>query len=89
MARIPAPKAVEETEEFVHVRFRDPDQFDQIRTPEWADTVSDAISKGSKVRMGQRKDGTDWVVQAVLIPTGRGKAKARELAERIIRKIEA
>ena len=87
MANLPSPSAVETEGEYVHVRFRDPDQFDQIRTPEWADRVSDSVSKGSEVRMGRR--GDDWVVQSVLVDKHVGETKAREQAEEILRKIEA
>jgi hypothetical protein len=83
----PSVKMVDTEGEFRHVRFRDPDDFEEIRTPDWASNVSDSVSKNSEVRMG--KTGDDWKVQSVLIRKRSGdEEKARELAERIIRKIE-
>ena len=28
---------VDQTDDYYHVRFRDPDEFDEIRTPDWAE----------------------------------------------------
>ena len=89
MARIPDLKSITTEDEYIHVRYRDPDQFDQIRTPDWADRVSDSVSKGSEVRMGKREDTDDWVVQSVLIKKNVGEEKAREQADKIIREIES
>ncbi len=85
---VPEPQAVETEDEYVHVRYRDPDDFDTIRTPDWADRVSDSVSEDSEVRTGKRKDGDDWEVQSVLISKNVGEEKAREQADEIIRKIE-
>ncbi len=89
MATVPDPQSVTSEDEYIHVRYRDPDQFDTIRTPDWADEVSDSVSEGSEVRMGQRADSDDWMVQAVLIKKNVGEEKAREQADKIIRKIES
>lgn len=89
MPRIPASKAIEAGDEYFHVRYRDPDQFDQIRTPDWADRVSDSVSEGSEVRMGEREDSDDWVVQSVLIKKNAGESKAHEQADKIIEEIES
>ena len=89
MAPIPDPVSVTTEDEYVHVRYRDPDEFDTIRTPDWADRVSDSVSTGSEVRMGQRKDSDEWVVQSVLIEKPVGDATAREQADDIISKIES
>ncbi|WP_123619921.1 hypothetical protein [Halorubrum sp. CSM-61] len=88
MSRIPESEAVEEGDEYYHVRYRDPDRFDEIRTPDWADRVSGSVSEGSEVRMGKREDDDDWVVQSVLIKKNAGETKAREQADEIIEKIE-
>lgn len=81
--------AVDETPTFFRVRMRQPRRFVTHRVPAWAMTVSESISKGSKVTMGQRKDGT-WAVQSVMIRKGAGKTKrtAKSLAIRIRNKIE-
>lgn len=89
MPQIPEPTSTTKEDEYIHVQYRDPDQFDTIRTPEWADRVSDSVSEGSEVRMGKQKDADDWVVQSVLIKKNVGVEKSREQADKIIRKIES
>jgi hypothetical protein len=88
MAQTPEPKAVETEDEYIHVRYRDPDDFDTIRTPDWADNASDSVSEGSEVRTGKREDSDDWEVQSVLIKKSVGEEKAREQADDIVEKIE-
>ena len=88
MSRIPSVKGVELEGDYYHVRFRDPGDFSEIRTPEWATTAARDVSEGSKVRMGHRKDSDSWADQSVLVAKSVGKTKAREQAEKIIRKIE-
>jgi len=80
-------QATETTDEFVHVRFRDPDEFDTIRTPDWARNVAESVSEGSEVRMGKRKGSDDWEVQSVLIEKHVGEDEAREQATKIVEKI--
>ncbi len=89
MAQLPDAQSVETEDEYVHVRYRDPDDFETIRTPDWADRVSDSVSEGSEVRTGKRPGGDDWAVQSVLIRKDVGEEKAREQADEILRKIEA
>jgi len=89
MASAPEPKAVETEDEYIHVRYRDPDEFETIRTPEWTDDASDSVSEGSEVRTGKREDGDDWAVQSVLIERHVGEETAREQADEILRKIES
>jgi hypothetical protein len=88
MAQLPSVKEVETEDQYVHVRYRDPDEFDAIRTPDWADEVSDSVSDGSEVRMGKRSGSDDWVVQSVLIDKHVGEETAREQADEILQKIE-
>lgn len=59
-------EAVEESDDYYHVRFSDPDEFEEIRTPDWADDPAGSVVPGSEVRMGRSDD--DWLVQSVLIP---------------------
>lgn len=89
MSQIPEPESVETEDEYIHVRYRDPDKFEEIRTPDWADRASDSVSEGSEVRTGKREDSDDWEVQSVLIKKNVGEEKAREQADEIIRKIES
>lgn len=88
MARLPAPKSVTKEGEYYHVRFRDPDEFAEIRTPEWATTAAQDVSAGSKVRMGRRSRGDDWAVQSVLIDKHVGRSKAETQAKRVLEKLE-
>lgn len=82
-------KSVEPEGEYYHVRFRDPDNFDTIRTPDWAENPAESVSEGAEVRMGQEKDSDDWDVQSVLIKKSAGdEDKAREQAKEIAEKIE-
>ena len=90
MAQQPSVQTVEEGDEYYHVRFRDPDEFDEIRTPDWARDPAESVVEGSEVRTGHEKDGDDWEVQSVLIPmdaVGDGD-EAAELARQIVEKIE-
>ena len=74
---------------YYHVRFNEPEMFEMIRTPDWADRVSDSVSRGSEVRMGKLKDEDNWLVQSVLIEKHVGREKARDQAEKIVEKIES
>lgn len=88
MSEIPTPETIEQGDEYIHVRYRDPDDFEKIRTPDWADEVSDSVVEGSEVRMGQFEASDDWEPQAVLVPEGTDEETAREQADEILRKIE-
>lgn len=88
MANLPSPTSVTLEGEYYHVRFRDPDDFEEIRTPEWARKAATSISAGSRVRMGRREGSDDWEVQSVLVSANVGESKARQQGERIIEKIE-
>ncbi|WP_276255486.1 hypothetical protein [Halomontanus rarus] len=80
---------VETEDEYIHVRFRDPDQFDEIRTPDWAEDPAHSVSEGSEVRMGQEEGSDDWQVESVLIKKSVGEDKAEDQAEEIVEKIES
>ncbi|MCH7661595.1 MAG: hypothetical protein IH933_13800 [Euryarchaeota archaeon] len=88
MAEIPDIQAVETAEEYIHVRFRDPDEFEEIRTPDWAAEVAQSVSDGSEVRTGDMGND-DWQVQSVLIQKNAGEEKAKEQAREITEKIES
>jgi len=36
---------VDQSENYYHVRYRDPDDFDEIRTPDWAENVANSLSR--------------------------------------------
>jgi hypothetical protein len=89
MAQTPDASVVEESEDFLHVRFRDPDKFDTIRTPDWAANAAGSVEEGAEVRTGKREDSDDWLVQSVLIPNDADEQAARDNAEEIVAKIES
>lgn len=86
-----SPNDVEKSDDYYHVRFRDPDQFDDIRTPDWAESPADSVASGSEVRTGHEDDGDDWKIQSVLIPTDAADDEdhAADLAADIDSKIES
>ncbi|WP_129114297.1 hypothetical protein [Halegenticoccus tardaugens] len=90
MADIPDVQMVDEEDEYIHVRFRDPDRFDTIRTPDWAANVANSVSEGSEVRTGKKEDGDEWQVESVLIrKENADEDEAREQAKQIVEKIES
>ncbi|WP_313695569.1 hypothetical protein [Halorarum halobium] len=91
MSESPSARAIERTDDYYHVRFRDPDEFDAIRTPDWAEEPAGSVVEGSEVRTGHPEEGDDWVVQAVLVPTDgvQDDDEARERAEEIVEKIRS
>lgn len=89
MADAPAVEDVETEGEYVHVRFRDPDRYDEIRTPDWAENPAESVSEGAEVRTGRIEGEDDWEVQSILIDKHVGEEKAREQAEEIVGKIES
>lgn len=89
MADVPSVKGVELEDRYYHVRFNDPDKYENIRTPDWADRVSDSVSEGSEVRMGQLEGSDDWEVQSVLIRKQAGEDKAVEQAKKIVEKMSS
>ena len=88
MSTVPKPKLVELEGEYYHVRFRDPEEFSEIRTPAWAERAAGDVSPGSKVRTGHRTGSDEWGVQSVLIPQEQGKSRARSQAKQIVEKLE-
>jgi len=82
-------QSVDTEDDYIHVRFRDPDQYETIRTPEWAKQPAESVSESAEVRTGKREDGDDWEVQSVLIEKHVGEEKAREQAKAIVDKIES
>lgn len=89
MADTPDIEMVDTEDEYIHVRFRDPDRYDDIRTPDWADNPAESVSEGSEVRTGKLEGEDDWEVTSVLIKKSVGEEKAREQAREIVEKIES
>lgn len=88
-----APSIAETTDGYYHVRFKDPDEFDTIRTPDWAENAASSVVDGAEVRTGHREGGdeSDWEIQSVLVPTDKASDEndAVALAEQIVEKIES
>lgn len=89
MAETPEINAVETEDDYIHVQFRDPDRFDEIRTPDWAENAAQSVSDGAKVRTGKLEDSDNWLVETVLLAKSVGEDKAREQAAEIVEKIES
>jgi hypothetical protein len=89
MSETPEGEIVEETDDYVHVRFRDPDDFETIRTPDWAENAASDVAEGAEVRTGKLEDGDNWLVESVLIPAGTDHDEAETRAEEIVGKIES
>jgi len=80
-------QSVDTEGDYIHVRFRDPDQYETIRTPDWAKQPAELVSQNAEVRTGKREDSDDWEVQSVLIENHVGEENAREQAKQIVDKI--
>lgn len=89
MADTPDVEMVETEDDYIHVRFRDPDRYDEIRTPDWAEEPAESVSEGSEVRTGKLEGEDDWEVTSVLIKKSVGEEKAEEQAREIVEKIES
>ncbi len=89
MADTPDVNTVETDDDYIHVRFRDPDRYDEIRTPDWAERPAESVSEGSEVRTGKVEGEDDWEVTSVLIDKHVGEDKAEEQAKEIVDKIES
>ena len=86
---MPEIQSVETEDDYIHVRFRDPDQYETIRTPDWAKEPAESVSEGAEVRTGEKDDSDDWEVQSVLIKKTVGEDKAKEQAKEIVEKIQS
>lgn len=82
-------QSIETEDEYIYVRFRDPDNYETIRTPDWANEPAESVSEGAEVRTGQTEDSDDWEVQSVLIKKNVGEEKAKEQAKEIVDKIQS
>lgn len=87
------PRVTEVTDEYYHVRYADPDEFDSIRTPDWAEKPASSVTEGAEVRTGHEAGGeeSDWRIQRILIPTDSAENQndATSLAADIVEKIES
>lgn len=84
-------QSVDQSENYYHVRYRDPDEFDEIRTPDWAENVANSVVEGSEVRTGDEHGNEDWTIQSVLVPVDAvvDEAEARDTADEILDKMES
>jgi hypothetical protein len=89
MAETPEINTVESEDDYIHVRFREPNRFGEIRTPDWAANAAQSVSDGAKVRTGKLEDSDSWMVETVLLAKSVGEDKAKEQAAEIVEKIES
>jgi len=89
MANTPDINKVETEDDYIHVRFRDPDRYEEIRTPDWAEQPARSVSAGSEVRTGRLEGEDDWEVTGVLIDKHVDEDTAKEEAREIVDKIES
>ena len=84
------PETVDVGEDYYHVRYRGPDQFDEIRTPDWAENPAGSVVEGAEVRTGDEHGDEDWTVQSVLTPVDEvtDKDATADRADRIPEKLE-
>lgn len=87
MAPVPREPTVESDGTAVHVRYRDPAEFDTVCTPEWAEKAADSVVDGSELRVGKRADGDDWVPLSVCIPEPVDPEQAKLRADEILQRI--
>ena len=88
MTETPDIDTVETADDYTHVRFRDPDRLDEIRTPDWVANAARSVSDGAEVRTGRVEASNDWQVEAVLVEKHVGEDKATEQAREIVETIE-
>jgi hypothetical protein len=88
MSETPTISAVEVGEDYVHVRYRDPEEFDEVRTPDWTQDAASSVVEGSEVRTGDR-GGDDRLVQSVLVPREvvANEDEARDVADEIVARV--
>ncbi|MFC6838189.1 hypothetical protein [Halomarina ordinaria] len=85
----PTVEGTERGDDYYHVRFRDPDEFDEIRTPDWAGNAAGSVVDGSEVRTGRESGDDDWELQSVLVPVDavddedEATARARDIVDDI------
>lgn len=91
MADVPSVEDVDQGDDYYHVRYRDPDEFDEIRTPDWAENAAGSVAEGSEVRTGHHEDGDDWSIQSVLVPVDAvdDEDEAEDRAGEIVEKIDS
>jgi len=84
-------ETVEKGEDYYHVRYRDPDEFDEIRTPDWAEAPAGSVVEGAAVRTGDEHANENWTVQSVLVPVDRvtDQNEAVTQSDRILEKLES
>lgn len=87
---MPSVQSVDKGDDYYHVRYRDPDEFSDIRTPDWAAKAAGSVVDGSEVRMGDEEGNDDWEIQSVLIPVDDiDEDEARSKADEVVEKINS
>jgi hypothetical protein len=86
MAESPQIESVEQGDEYYHVRYRDPDTFEDIRTLDWAAHAASSVCDGAEVRTGDEEGDDEWTVQSVLVPSDQVEDEddARDVADDVV-----
>lgn len=88
MPRFPQPSTIEINDDYVCVRYRDPEEFETLRTPEWARKAAESVADGSELRVGKPAKGENWIPQEVRFPEPVDTTDARRKADEILQRIE-
>lgn len=88
MPRRQQPSTVESNGDYVCVRYRDSEEFESLRTPEWTRKAAESVVDGSELRVGKRAGGENWMPQEVFIPEPVDATDARRQANEILQRIE-
>lgn len=85
-------EVVEATEEGYRFQFRDHERFDELTTaPQWAQETAESVADGASVRMGRLPDSDSMQVESEEVPQkpNVGREEAKNIAEKIVEKIQA
>ena len=89
MTELPDAETVDSGDDQYHITFRDPDGFDDIQMPDWAEEEATDVSDGASVRVGRIGGSDKWKVQRVHVAAdavedeNQAREVAREIGERI------
>lgn len=88
MPDIQQPATVESKGDYVCILYRDPEEFETVRTPDWARKAAESVVAGSQVRVGKRADRRNWIPQEVLVPEPVDTTDACRYADEILQRID-
>ncbi len=80
---------LQKEEDGYKVKFENPDEFLDIDTPRWANSIAQAVSEGSEVRMGKAKGSRQWRIQSIRLKEDLNEKEVLSLAREIAEKVSA